>query len=63
MISDFDVAGQSIPMAIARKVQHQLYIMGLDLDIRVEPIALTHDQCVELELPRTPFKEVRDAGG
>jgi hypothetical protein len=31
--------------------------MGLDLDIRVEPIALTYDQCVELKLPRTPLKE------
>ena len=31
--------------------------MGLNLDIRVEPIALTHDQCVELELPRTPIKK------
>jgi hypothetical protein len=55
-VTDFDPAGQSIPVGIARKAQHLLHIMGLDLDIRVEPIALTHDQCVELELPRTPLK-------
>ena len=54
VITDFDPAGQSIPVGIARKVQHLLHIMGLDLDIRVEPIALTHLQCEELELPRTP---------
>ena len=57
VVTDFDPAGQSIPVGIARKVQHLLHIMGLDLDIRVEPIALTHEQCVELELPRTPLKE------
>ncbi len=57
VITDFDCAGQSIPVAIARKIQHMLYSMGLEhLDIRVEPIALTHDQCVELKLPRTPIK-------
>ena len=57
VVTDFDPAGQSIPVGIARKVHHLLHIMGLDLDIRVEPIALTHEQCVELELPRMPLKE------
>jgi hypothetical protein len=55
-ISDFDPAGQSMPVAVARKVQHLLHIMGLDLDIRLEPIALTPEQCEELKLPRTPLK-------
>jgi hypothetical protein len=63
VITDFDCAGQSIPVAIARKVQFMLYDKGLNhLDIRVEPIALTHDQCVELELPRTPVKKDEKRG-
>jgi hypothetical protein len=45
-ITDFDCAGQSIPVAIGRKIQFMLHIKGLEhLDIRVEPIALTFDQC------------------
>jgi hypothetical protein len=58
VITDFDCAGQSIPLAIGRKVQFMLHIKGLEhLNIRIEPIALTYDQCVELELPRSPMKE------
>jgi hypothetical protein len=58
VITDFDCAGQSIPVAIGRKVQFMLHIKGLEhLDIRVEPIALTFDQCVEFELPRSPMKK------
>src|SRR5262249_2967134 len=34
-----------------------------DLDIQVRTVALTHDQCVEFRLPRTPIKvtEIRAA--
>jgi hypothetical protein len=57
-ISDFDPAGASMPVAVARKIEHVIYREGLhDLDIQVRPIVLTHDQCVEYRLPRTPIKE------
>ena len=56
-ISDFDPQGQSMPIAVARKIELILAKRGLDdLDIEVRPLALTKDQCVEFELPRTPIK-------
>jgi hypothetical protein len=56
-ISDFDVAGQSMPVAAARKLQWFLNESGEDLDVRLHPIVLTHEQCVEYRLPRTPFSD------
>jgi hypothetical protein len=54
-ISDFDPAGQSMPVTAARKIEFFAQ-QESDLDIQLVPIALTHDQCVEFELPRTPLK-------
>jgi hypothetical protein len=56
-ISDFDPAGLSMPLAAARKIEFYLRERGLDLDIQLRPVALTHEQCVEYRLPRTPIKE------
>jgi hypothetical protein len=57
-LSDFDPAGNGMPVAAARKIEHTLYQRGLhDLDIQVRPIFLTHEQCVQYRLPRTPIKE------
>jgi hypothetical protein len=56
-ISDFDPAGMSMPVAVARKIEHRLRTDSLDLDIQVRPVALTHDQCQQYRLPRTPIKE------
>ena len=55
-ISDFDPQGQSMPIAVARKIEFILAKRGLDLDIQVIPIALTKQQCIDLALPRTPIK-------
>jgi hypothetical protein len=45
-ISDFDPGGMSMPVAVARKIEHELYKQGLhDLDIQVRPVVLTHEQC------------------
>jgi hypothetical protein len=55
-ISDFDPAGLGMPVSVARKIEFELHRRGLDLDIQLIPIALTYDQCVEFELPRTPIK-------
>jgi len=57
-ISDFDPAGQSMPVAASRKIEHFIQDIGSpDLDIKLIPIALSHEQCVEYKLPRTPIKE------
>lgn len=56
-VSDFDPAGQNIPCAMARKVEHEIDRRQLDLDIQVRPVVLTHEQCVRYNLPRTPIKE------
>jgi hypothetical protein len=37
-------------------------VRGLDLDIQLRPVALTHEQCVEYRLPRTPIKESERRG-
>jgi hypothetical protein len=56
-ISDFDPQGQSMPIAVARKIEFILAKRGLnDLDIEVRPLALTKDQCTQFQLPRTPIK-------
>jgi hypothetical protein len=55
-ISDFDPAGLSMPVAASRKIEFFVHQRNPDLDIQLIPIVLTHDQCVEYELPRTPLK-------
>jgi hypothetical protein len=56
-ISDFDPAGWSMPIAVARKIEFALRTDGLGLDIQVRPIVLTHEQCRKYRLPRTPIKQ------
>jgi len=63
-ISDFDPAGIGMPIAAAVKIDWFAKKSGVDLDIRLEPIALTAEQCIQYQLPRTPIKEteMRAAG-
>jgi hypothetical protein len=56
-VSDFDPSGFTMPVSVARKIEYLIRSQGLDLDVQVRPVVLTHDQCVEYELPRTPIKE------
>ena len=56
-VSDFDPAGRSMPVAVARKIEHKLYSAGIEADITLQPIVLTPKQCAEYKLPRTPIKE------
>jgi hypothetical protein len=53
-VSDFDPAGRSMPVAAARKIE--FFARETDLDIQVNPVVLTPEQCVEYRLPRTPIK-------
>ncbi len=55
-VSDFDPAGRSMPVAVARKIEHKLHAAGIEADITLQPIVLTPDQCEEFRLPRTPIK-------
>jgi hypothetical protein len=56
-VSDFDPAGQSMPVAMSRKVEYFVHMFDLDLDVRVFPVVLTLDQVQQYGLPRTPIKE------
>jgi hypothetical protein len=54
-LSDFDPGGQSMPVGAARKIEFVAQNRGLDIQLRT--VVLTHEQCVEFQLPRTPLKE------
>lgn len=56
-ISDFDPAGECMPVSVARKIEYFVYRYDLDTDIKLLPLMLTADQCQTYELPRTPIKE------
>ena len=56
-VSDFDPAGQSMPVAVSRKIEYFVRTFGLDLDVRLFPVVLTQEQVAYYQLPRTPIKE------
>lgn len=58
-ISDFDPAGIGMPVAVARKIEwyQRTFPEFGDLDVRLEPIALTAEQVAEYKLPRIPVKD------
>jgi hypothetical protein len=55
-ISDFDPAGESMPITAARKIEFAVRSREPELDIQVRAIALTLAQCEQFNLPRTPIK-------
>lgn len=62
-ISDFDPGGRSMPVAAAVKIGFEVMKSGVDLDIQVEQVALTPEQCIQYNLPRTPIKESESRAG
>jgi hypothetical protein len=56
-VSDFDPAGQSMPVAVSRKIEYFVRTLGIDLDVRLFPVVLTLEQVQYYQLPRTPIKE------
>src|SRR5215472_2454875 len=63
-VSDFDPAGQSMPVSVSRKVEYFVRRLGLEVDVRVFPVILTAEQVQYYQLPRTPIKETeRRRGG
>ncbi|MCF7994703.1 MAG: hypothetical protein K9L88_07675, partial [Chromatiaceae bacterium] len=55
-ISDFDPAGDKMPIAVARQVEFWLRQYDLDIDLALTPIALTAEQVAHYKLPRIPIK-------
>ena len=62
-VSDFDPAGRSMPVAVARKAEYYLRKLAPELDFRLFPVALTQEQCQVYALPRTPIKEKKKRKG
>jgi hypothetical protein len=56
-ISDFDPGGEAMPVGVARQAQYWLDELKIDVDVSIDHAVLTHEQCVEFELPRTPIKD------
>jgi hypothetical protein len=57
-ITDFDPAGKvSMTVAAAAKIDYYAKKSGHDLDIRLEHVALTPEQCAHYQLPRAPIKQ------
>jgi hypothetical protein len=63
-ISDFDPAGDGMPVAVARQVEYWLQDFAPGVDIKLTPLALTREQVITYQLPRIPIKDsdARKAG-
>lgn len=63
-ISDFDPAGNSMPVAMSRKIEYMLQKFNhIDWDVKVQAIVLTLDQVQRYNLPRTPIKITEKRAG
>jgi hypothetical protein len=62
-VSDFDPQGENMPCGVARKIEFALRNLPETerLDVQVRAVALTHAQCVEFQLPRTPMQDRKRA--
>jgi len=56
-ISDFDPAGECMPVSVARKIEYYIHFFGIEENIKLKQIMLTSDQCKKYKLPKTPIKE------
>lgn len=55
-ISDFDPAGDAMPVAVARQIEYWSHKLEAGVNIKLQPIALTRDQVIKYQLPRIPIK-------
>lgn len=55
-ISDFDPAGERMPVAMARQVEFWHRHFAKDIDLKITPLVLTQEQVETYDLPRTPIK-------
>ena len=56
-ISDFDPAGEGMPVSVSRKIEYFLRQSESQYEIKLRQLMLDRDQCIQYELPRTPIKE------
>lgn len=56
-ISDFDPAGDGMPVAVARQIEFWIRDYASDADIKLQPLALTAEQADFYDLPRIPIKD------
>ena len=58
-VSDFDPAGDHMPISVARKIEFILrqYKLKKKLDIKLKPLMLTRRQCRKFQLPGVPVCE------
>lgn len=56
-VSDFDPAGECMPVSVARKIEYFVRTYGIEQDIKLIPLMLTSVQCQTYNLPRTPIKD------
>ena len=53
-ISDFDMAGENMPRAVARQVEFYRERDFSDVEVSLVQVALTYEQVADLQLPRKP---------
>jgi hypothetical protein len=56
-ISDFDPAGDGMPVAVARHLEFYVPLYAPGADVKLVPLALTREQVEAYRLPRIPVKE------
>ena len=56
-ISDYDPAGDSMPVAVARQLEYWAQDFAPDQEVKLQPLALTVSQVEEYRLPTIPVKE------
>jgi len=56
-MSDFDPAGRSMPVSVSRKLEFYIGKFDFEVDVTLNPLVLTEEQCQHYRLPRTPIKE------
>ncbi|MGA7077020.1 MAG: hypothetical protein WBZ42_10860 [Halobacteriota archaeon] len=60
-ISDFDPTGDSMPRQVARQIEFWLTVRESDAEIKLEPVALTHEQVRRYGLPQKFIPRKEDA--
>jgi hypothetical protein len=55
-VSDFDPAGDAMPIAVSRTLEFYLEEIAPNVDVKLEPLALTQEQVIQYHLPRAPIK-------
>jgi hypothetical protein len=56
-VSDFDPAGESMPVAVARQLQYWRETLRIEEDVSLAPVVLTKEQVERYQLPREPVKD------